>query len=118
MSAAQALKAARAAGIRLGIDGKDLTLEADAAPPPTYHVFRHGEASFHEAIFRLALIRMAVEQAWSGYLRRTDAFAALDPTEKGMVSYFLGMTLCKFSLRAFCSRLGFCILTFFAQSSI
>ena len=63
--------------------------------PSTFHVFRHGQASFHEAIFRLALIRMAVEQGWNGYLRRTDAFAALDPTEKGMVSYFLGMTLCK-----------------------
>jgi hypothetical protein len=69
--------------------------------PSTYHVFRHGQASFHEAIFRLALIRMAVEQDWNGYLRRTDAFAALDPTEKGMVSYFLGMTLCKL----FASRL-------------
>jgi len=44
---------------------------------------------------------MAVEQVWNGYIRRTDAFAALDPTEKGMVSYFLGMTLCKL----FASRL-------------
>jgi hypothetical protein len=33
MSAAEALKAARAAGLRLGIDGDDLTLEAPAAPP-------------------------------------------------------------------------------------
>jgi hypothetical protein len=33
MSAARALKAARAAGIRLGIDGDALTLEADVAPP-------------------------------------------------------------------------------------
>src|SRR5437016_5365030 len=71
--------------------------------PSTYHVFRHGQASFHEAIFRLALIRMAVEQDSAGYLRRTNAFAALDPTEKGMVSYFLGMTLCKL----FASRLLF-----------
>lgn len=63
--------------------------------PSTYHVFRHGPSSFHEAIFRLSLVRLAVEQDWSGRLRRTDAFAALDPTEKGMVSYFLGMTLCK-----------------------
>lgn len=69
--------------------------------PSTYHVFRHGPASFHEAIFRLALIRMAVEQDWNRNLRRTDAFSALDPTEKGMVSYFLGMTLCKL----FASRL-------------
>ncbi len=50
--------------------------------PSTYHVFRHGQASFREAIFRLALIRMAIEQGLSGYLRRTNAFAALDPTEK------------------------------------
>jgi len=63
--------------------------------PSTYHVFRHGPPSFHEAIFRLSLIRMAVEQDWNRQLRRTDAFSALDPTEKGMVSYFLGMTLCK-----------------------
>jgi hypothetical protein len=69
--------------------------------PSTYHVFRYGQASFHEAIFRLALVRMAVEQDRNGYLRRTNAFAALDPTEKGMVSYFLGMTLCK----VFASRL-------------
>jgi hypothetical protein len=69
--------------------------------PSRLHVFQHGPASFHEAIFRLSLIRMAVEQDLSGHLRRTDAFAALDPTEKGMVSYFLGMTLCKL----FASRL-------------
>jgi hypothetical protein len=33
VSASAALKAARAAGIRLGTDGDDLLLEADAAPP-------------------------------------------------------------------------------------
>ena len=33
MSAFQALKAARDAGVRIGIDGDDLTLDADATPP-------------------------------------------------------------------------------------
>ena len=33
MSAAEALKAARAAGVRVGIDGDDLVLEAMAPPP-------------------------------------------------------------------------------------
>ena len=33
MSAAEALKAARAAGIKLAIDGDDLVLEASASPP-------------------------------------------------------------------------------------
>ncbi len=61
----------------------------------TFHFFRHGNASFHDAIFRLALIRMAVERHDFGKLRRTDAFSMLDPTEKGMVSYYIGMTFCK-----------------------
>jgi hypothetical protein len=69
--------------------------------PSTYHVFRHGPASFHEAIFRLSLIRMSAEQDPYGRLQRAGAFAALDPTEKGMVSYFLGMAICKL----FASRL-------------
>ncbi|MCE8556666.1 hypothetical protein KBY29_20350 [Ruegeria pomeroyi] len=64
--------------------------------PNTAYVFQHGAASIHEALFRLSLIRMALEQVpFSNQLHRTDAFWALDPTEKGAVSYFLGMTVCK-----------------------
>lgn len=35
MSAVRALRAAREAGVRVGVDGDALTLEADAAPPAT-----------------------------------------------------------------------------------
>ena len=35
MRAADALRAARAAGMKLGIDGDALMLDAAAAPPPT-----------------------------------------------------------------------------------
>ena len=35
MSAADALKAARAAGIQLGVDGEDLALTASVPPPAT-----------------------------------------------------------------------------------
>lgn len=64
--------------------------------PRTYDFLsEHGRISLFEALFRLSLIKMAVEQSSNGRLVRTSAFAALDPTEKGMVSYFLGMTLCK-----------------------
>lgn len=70
--------------------------------PNTAYVFQHGEASIHEALFRLSLVRMALEQVpFSNRLHRTDAFRALDPTEKGAVSYFLGMAVCKL----FASRL-------------
>ena len=69
--------------------------------PNTAHVFRHGEASYYEALFRLSLVRMALGQKSSSrLLYRTSAYQALDPTEKGAVSYFIGMTVCKlFSYR-------------------
>lgn len=71
--------------------------------PSVHHVFAHGAASFHEAIFRLSLVRMALEQYGPSAtrLRRTTAYKSLDPTEKGAISYFLGMILCK----VFSSRL-------------
>ena len=70
--------------------------------PNTAYVFRHGDASYYEAVFRLSLVRMALEQqCLSESLFRTEAFRSLDPTEKGAVSYFLGMAVCKL----FASRL-------------
>ena len=60
-------------------------------------VFQHGDASLYEAVFRLSLVRMAVEQAGpkATRLRRTRAARTLDPSEKGAVNYFVGMTMCK-----------------------
>ncbi len=65
--------------------------------PDRYYVFRHGDASMYEAVFRWSLVRMALEQrGFSAYrLRRTIAAKTLDPTEKGAVNYFLGMIFCK-----------------------
>lgn len=65
--------------------------------PNRHYVFRHGAASMYEAIFRWSLVRMALEQTGPGgyRVRRTTAAKTLDPTEKGAVSYFLGMTFCK-----------------------
>ena len=65
--------------------------------PNWYYVFRHGILSIHEVFFRWSLVRMALEQRdpMSADLCRTSAARALDPTEKGAVSYFLGMVVCK-----------------------
>lgn len=64
--------------------------------PNRYVVFRHGDASVYEALFRLSLVRMALEQRDpTPYLWRTNAARTLDPSEKAAVSYFLGMTFCK-----------------------
>jgi len=65
--------------------------------PNRHYVFRHGDASIYEAIFRWSLIRMSLEQSGPGSrrLRSTSAARTLDTTEKGWVSYFIGMTFCK-----------------------
>lgn len=65
--------------------------------PNTFHVFRHGDASLHEARFRWSMIRMALQQRTvaSHKIIRTELFKQMDPTEKGAVNYFLGLALCK-----------------------
>lgn len=63
----------------------------------TYYVFRYAGASIYEALFRWSLTRMALEQSDPTVprLQMTEAAKNLDPTEKGAVNYFLGMTFCK-----------------------
>lgn len=65
--------------------------------PALHYVFGHGRGSRYEAIFRWSLIRLALEQRspFGSRLWRTDAFKSLDPTEKGSINYFIGMTFCK-----------------------
>ena len=65
--------------------------------PGWYYVFKHGQPSAYEALFRWSLVKMALEpnHLYGPILRRTSAARNLDPTEKGMVSYFLGMTFCR-----------------------
>src|SRR5437867_1458592 len=65
--------------------------------PNRQYVFRHGTASHYEALFRLSLVRMALEQhrPAASRLMRTAAARTLDPSEKGAVNYFLGLAICK-----------------------
>lgn len=65
--------------------------------PNRQYVFHHSTASMYEAVFRWSLTRMALEQSGprASRLRRTMAARTLDPSEKGAVNYFLGMTFCK-----------------------
>ena len=65
--------------------------------PDVFHVFRHGNASVQEAIFRWSMVRMALQQRGvrGQKLVRTDLFKQMDPTEKGAVNYFLGLLMCK-----------------------
>lgn len=58
------------------------------------HVLRHGLFSWFEIAYRAALI-FANLCGESGQIRRSPAYDGLDPSEKGAVSYFLGLTMAK-----------------------
>lgn len=81
----------------MDVDWDDLLWAAiTVGRPNRFYVFRHGHSSAYEAIFRSSLVRMAVEESASGRrYYRTPACRSLDPSEKGAVNYFLGLTLCK-----------------------
>lgn len=82
----------------LNTSWNDLVWAAVTVGRPNWlYVFRHGTASRYEALFRWSLLRMALEQSGPAAvrLRRTAAARSLDPTEKGAVHYFVGMTMCK-----------------------
>ena len=52
--------------------------------------------SLYEILFRWSLVMMSLENArFTSRLQRTNTARNLDPTEKGMVNYFLGMSFCK-----------------------
>lgn len=82
---------------RLSITWDDVLGAALTVGRPPGMRYIYGCASLYESIFRLSLVRMALEQNWraGGELQRTMVFDSLDPTEKGAVNYFLGMVFCK-----------------------
>ena len=82
MSAAEALRASRAACMRIGIDGDDLTLEATTAPPPALL----GLLSRHKAAV-IALLRVG-RDGWSGedWLAYFDERAGIIEFDGGLPS--------------------------------
>lgn len=60
-----------------------------------FHILRHGRYSGFEAISRAFRIRANLMQDAAGHIVRTDAYDGLDPSEKGSVTYSIGLTITK-----------------------
>jgi hypothetical protein len=58
-------------------------------------VFRHGSYSWFEVLYRLHMIWANLKTDAKSQLERAGPYDDLDPTEKGAVSYFLGMAMAK-----------------------
>jgi hypothetical protein len=58
-------------------------------------VLQFGLSSAYEIVYRMAMVYANLVENPSGRLSRSSAYDALDPSEKGAVSYFLGLSLAK-----------------------
>lgn len=60
-----------------------------------FHIVRYGEFSLFEIAYRAAMIFANLCDNGAGRIRRSEAYDGLDPSEKGAISYFLGLTMTK-----------------------
>lgn len=60
-----------------------------------FHIVRYGEYSLFEIAYRAAIIFANLYQGGGGRFERSDAYDGLDPSEKGAISYFLGLAMTK-----------------------
>jgi len=61
-------------------------------------VMQNGRFSFFELTWRIAMLWANLQEDATGSLRPSDAFKRLDRSEKGAISYFLGMCFTKLLL--------------------
>lgn len=59
------------------------------------HIARHGPFSAFEIVYRAAILFANLREWPTGHLTRSAAYEGLDPSEKGAVSYFVGLTVAK-----------------------
>lgn len=61
-----------------------------------FDVIRFGTPSTYEILFRACLLKTAIQASSTARsFEWTGAYRNLDPSEKGAVSYFIGLTMCK-----------------------
>jgi hypothetical protein len=77
MSAAESLKAARAAGIQLGVDGENLTLEAAVAPPVSVLDLLSRNKAAVMALLRASFNGWSAEE-WRAFYDERAAIAEFD----------------------------------------
>jgi hypothetical protein len=59
------------------------------------HLMRHGPFSAFEMVYRAAILFANLRETSTSDLSRSEAYDGLDPSEKGAVSYFMGLTVAK-----------------------
>ena len=60
-----------------------------------FHLFRHGAFSSFEIVYRAAIIFANLCETPNGSIKQSAAYEGLDPSEKGAISFFIGLTIAK-----------------------
>jgi hypothetical protein len=68
-----------------------------------FHVVRYGDYSLFEISYRTAILFANLRELETELVTRSEAYDGLDPSEKGAISYFLGMTLTKAAVHRLCN---------------
>lgn len=59
------------------------------------HITRHGPYSTFEIVYRVSILYANLRETTTNSIRRSEAYKGLDPSEKGAVSYFMGLAVTK-----------------------
>jgi hypothetical protein len=79
----------------LQVSWAEINWAAQTVGKAEHHVGQHGIFSVFEAAYRSNIVWANLMEAPSGRLVKTPAYEALDPSEKGAISYYLGLTSAK-----------------------
>jgi hypothetical protein len=79
----------------LAVTWEQINWAAQTVGKAEHHVGMHGLFSFFEAAYRTTIVWANLMESATGRLTKSPAYEALDPSEKGSISYYLGLIFAK-----------------------
>ncbi|MBB6146973.1 hypothetical protein HNQ77_004958 [Silvibacterium bohemicum] len=79
----------------LDVSWEQINWAAQTVGKAEHHVGMHGLFSLFEAAYRTTIVWANLMESASGRLIKSPAYEALDPSEKGSISYYLGLIFAK-----------------------
>lgn len=79
----------------LEVTWEEINWAAQTLGKAQHHVGVHGLFSLFEAAYRTTMVWANLMESAAGRLTKTPAYQALDPSEKGSISYYLGLIFAK-----------------------
>jgi hypothetical protein len=79
----------------LDVTWEEINWAAQTVGKAEHHVGVHGLFSLFESVYRTTIVWANLMESGAGRLIKSPAYEALDPSEKGSISYYLGLIFAK-----------------------